>query len=230
LSNPSASARELYEQALKDHGQGAFESAQEKLRQALALSPEDEDALEALAVLLFNLKRYDASIEIIRLWIKVNPSAVMAQTNLSRCYAAKGMILEAENAQAEARRLSWKAELEGKKKEMPAADFEDRILRYKKVIGYDPKDVLGYFSLGSVYLEASRFRDAADTFEKGVAVDPTHSASYLNWGLAVQGLGDKVKAAKIWREGIAAAQTRGDMLTEKKMESHLRAVEELKKN
>ena len=113
---------------------------------------------------------------------------------------------------------------------MPPADFEDRITRYKKVIGYDPKDVLGYFSLGSVYLEASRFRDAADIFEKGVSVDPAHSASYLNWGLAVQGLGDTIKAAKIWREGIEAAKARGDMLTEKKMESHLRALEKPPKN
>lgn len=219
------SAQSLYEEALKLHAQGAEDAAKTKLHQALEISPHYEDALEALAVLFFNLKQYDESIEMIRRWIKVNPSAIMAQTNLSRCYAAKGMILEAENAQAEARRLSWKAELEGKKKDLVPADFEERIARYKKVIGYDPKDVLGYFSLGSVYLEASRFRDAADILEQGVAVDPSHSASYLNWGLALQGLGDNVKAAKIWSEGIAAAKARGDMLTEKKMESHLRALE-----
>ncbi len=219
------SSRELYEQALIDHRQGTFEAARDKLTQAIELSPSFQDAYEALAVLLFNLKQYDDAIAVIRRWIKLNPNAIMAQTNLSRCYVAKGMILEAENAQAEARRLGWKAELEGKKKEMPAADFEDRIARYKKVIAYDPADVLGYFSLGSVYLEAGRFRDAADAFEKGAAVDPVHSASYLNWGLAVQGLGDKVKAAKIWRQGIEAAKARGDMLTEKKMSSHLRALE-----
>lgn len=225
MNSPQPQALLLYEDALKNHGLGDFETAQAKLQQALEISPEYEDALEASAVLLFNQKKYDASIEIIRRWIKVNPSAIMAQTNLSRCYVAKGMILEAENAQAEARRLSWKAELEDKKKVMPPADFEDRISRYKKVIGYDPKDVLGYFSLGSVYLEASRFRDAADTFEKAVEVDASHSASYLQWGLAVQGLGDKVKAAKIWQEGIETAKLRGDMLTEKKMESHLKALE-----
>jgi len=224
LNTPNA-ATSLYNEALKDHARGDLVASQTKLQQALTISPDYEDALEALAVLLFNVKHYDESIAVIRRWIKINPNAIMAQTNLSRCYVAKGMILEAENAQAEARRLSWKAELEDKKKQLPPADFEDRITRYKKVIGYDPKDVLGYFSLGSVYLEASRFRDAADTFEKGIEVDPTHSASYLNWGLAVQGLGDQVKAKKIWLEGIEAAKARGDMLTEKKMESHLRALE-----
>ncbi|MBP9865697.1 MAG: tetratricopeptide repeat protein [Candidatus Omnitrophica bacterium] len=224
MNTPNA-ATSLYNEALKDHARGDLVASQTKLQQALTLSPDYEDALEALAVLLFNVKHYDESITVIRRWIKINPNAIMAQTNLSRCYVAKGMILEAENAQAEARRLSWKSELETKKKDMPAPDFEDRITRYKKVIGYDPKDVLGYFSLGSVYLEASRFRDAADVFEKGIEVDPTHSASYLNWGIAVQGLGDKIKAQKIWLNGIEAAKARGDMLTEKKMESHLRALE-----
>jgi len=215
-------SQELYTSALQDHRRGDVAAAQSKLHKALAISPDYEDALEALAVLLYNLKKYDESITLIRRWIRVNPNAVMAQTNLSRCYVAKGMILEAETAQAEALRLSWKTELETKKKTMPAQDLENKITRYKKVIEYDPKDVLGYFSLGSVYLEALRYRDAADVFEKAVSVQPDHTASYLNWGLSLEGLGDPSKAAQIWRNGIAVAQKTGDMLTEKKMQSHLR--------
>lgn len=217
--------QELYQQALADHGRGDVQAACEKLEKTLALAPDFEDAYEALSVLLHNEKLYDDAIAVIRRWIRLNPSAIMAQTNLSRCYVAKGMILEAENAQAEARRLGWKADLESKKKAMPAEDFEARITKYKKVIEFDPSDVLGYFSLGSVYLEAKRFRDAADTFEKAVDVSPSHSASWLNWGLAVQGLGDKVKARRIWQQGLEAAKAQGDMLTEKKMESHLRGLE-----
>ncbi len=215
----------LYQEALRDHKQGAWDSARAKLEKVLAGAPDFEDAYEALAVLLFNQKHYDDAIRILQRWIKIDPHALMIQTNLSRCYQAKGMIAEAEAAQAEARRLTWKAELEDKKKEMPAADFEERIARYKKVIAYDPADVLGYFSLGSVYLEARRFRDAADTFEKAVSTSPIHSASYLNWGMAMEGLGDKIKARKIFEKGMTVAQKQGDVLTEKRMDSRLRALE-----
>ena len=225
LPMPSPETIFLYHEALKDHKNGAWAAARVKLEDILTQAPDFEDAYEALAVLFYNEKLYDDSIRTLQRWIKVNPHALMIQTNLSRCYQAKGMIAEAEAAQAEARRLTWKAELEGKKKEIPAADFEDRIARYKKVIAYDPADVLGYFSLGSVYLEAGRFRDAADTFEKAVSVNPEHSASYLNWGTAIENLGDKIKARKIFEKGIETAEKQGDILTAKKMESHLRGLE-----
>src|SRR5690349_2045125 len=126
----------------------------------------------------------------------------MAHTNLSRCYVAKGMIAEAEHEQAEARRLTWKAELKSKKAVMPKADYDAQIERYKKIIEFDPADVLGYFSLGTVYLECGRKREALDTFEKAVQVDPKHTASYLGLGQALESLGDVEKAKKIYRQGI----------------------------
>jgi len=221
----SGNPDELLEAALRDHQRGNISQAIEKLRRALELFPRSEDAYEMLSVLLYNEKQYDASLEVLSHWIKLNPRAIMAHTNLSRCYVAKGMILEAEAAQAEARKLGWMVELASKKAAAPAPDFEERIARYKKVIEYDPADVLGYFSLGSVYLEAGKARDAADTFEKAVSANAGHSASYFGWGQALEALGDKVKARKIYSRGIDAAEKSGDMLTQKKMESRLHALQ-----
>ncbi len=216
----------FYSEALQYHYAGQTPQAIEKLRRVLDLAPQMEDALEALSVLLYHEKQYDASIEMIRRWIKVSPRAIMAHTNLSRCYVAKGMIAEAEAAQAEARKLGWMAELVEKKAALPALDFEARIARYKKVIAFDSADVLGYFSLGSVYLEAGRPRDAADTFEQAVSADPAHSSSYWGWGQALEVLGDKTKAGKIYTRGIEIAAERGDRMTQKKMESRLRALQQ----
>ena len=149
----------------------------------------------------------------------------MAHTNLSRCFVAKGMILEAEHEQAEARRLTWKAELKSKKKDMPKIDYEEQIARFKEVIDLDPADVLGYFSLGNAYLDSGRKREAMETFEKAVEVDPQHSSSYLGLGLSLESLGDLEKAKKIYARGIKVAEGRGDMMTQKKMESHLRRLQ-----
>lgn len=216
---------ELYQSALKDFEFNHLDLATGKLRDALKIDPAFENAFEALSVIQYHQKKFDESIATIKEWIRVNPHSIMAQTNLSRAYLGKGMILEAEQAQGEARRLTWQAELRGKKKESPATNYKALIDRYKQVIALDPADVLGYFSLGTAYMEADMKRDAADTFEKAVEVNAKHSSSYLGLGQALTALGDKEKAKKIYQSGIKVAETQGDVMTQKKMEAHLRNLE-----
>ena len=214
----------LYTTALEDYKAARFDEAVKKLHALLNLDPRFEDAHEALSVILYNQNRHDDAIVILKKWIALNPDALMAHTNLSRCYVAKGMILEAEREQSEARRLTWKAELKGKKNELPKIDYDEQIARFKKVIELDPADVLGYFSLGNVYLDSGKKREALETFTKAVEIDPAHSASYYGLGLALESLGDLKKAQEVYERGIRTADARGDMMTQKKMESRLRAI------
>lgn len=217
---------ELYHEALQDFREKRLAEAEAKLRSLIQSNPSFEDAYEALSVILYNQKKYDEAIEILREWLKLNPDSIMSHTNLSRCYVAKGMILEAEHEQAEARKLTWKAELKAKKLEMPKVDIAGQIKRFKQVIELDPSDVLGYFSLGSAYLDAGQKREAIETFEKAVEVDPAHSASYLGLGLSCEALGDLKKAGEIYQKGIQVAAERGDLMTQKKMESRVTALGE----
>lgn len=215
----------LYHEALEDNKALRFEEAASKLNEILLSSPKFEDAYEALSVILYNQKKYDEAMGILKKWLAINPDAIMAHTNMSRCYVAKGMILEAEHSQAEARRLTWKAELKAKKMEMPKVNVQEQIDRFKKVIDLDPVDVLGYFSLGNVYLDAGQKREALETFQKAVEVDPGHSSSYLGLGLSLEALNDFKKARDIYARGIKIADTKGDMMTQRKMESRVRALE-----
>ncbi len=215
----------LYHRALEDFRAGALDAAAKKLRDILSAAPSFEDAYEALSVIYFNQKRYPEAVTILKAWAALNPDALMAHTNLSRCYAAQGLITEAEYEQSEARRLTWKAELRSKKSDLPKIDHEARIRRFKQVIEFDPADVLGYFSLGTAYAEAGFTREAMETFRKAIEVDPSHASSYLGLGLALEGLGDLGKAGEIYRNGIRAADRAGDIMPLKKMEARLRAIE-----
>ncbi len=217
-------ASQLYNQALEDFRNNQLEESARKLSQVIAIDPSFEDAYEALGVVYYNLKKYDDATAVLKKWIVRNPNSIMSHTNLSRCYVAKGLILEAEHEQAEARRLTWKAELKAKKMEMPKIDYAEQIVRFKKVIDLDPKDVLGYFSLATAYLDSGKKREALETFEKAVEVDPQHSSSYLGLGLAHEGLGNKEKAKKIYERGIKVADERGDVMTQRKMESRIRVL------
>lgn len=225
MNPPEPSLPQAYFAALDAYREGRTPEAIQTLQELAAAPSASDDIHEALSVILYNEKRYDESIAVLKRWVTVNPSTIMAHTNLSRCYVAKGMILEAEHEQAEARKLTWKAELKEKKLAMPKVDYEEKIARYKQIIELDPSDVLGYFSLGTVYLEAGRKREAMDTFEKAVSVNPDHTASYDGLGQALEALGDLEKAALVYSRGIKVGEKQGDMMPQKRMESRLRSVQ-----
>ena len=233
MSNGADQASRLYHEAISLSQNGNFEPAIARLEEAIQLNPNFPDALEVLGIYYSRVNRLDEAIETMKRLAHVSPNHIMAHTNLSRFYVQKGMILEAEQEQAEARRLSWKAELKtqklaGAKSKTPeeeardqVKDIESRMERYKKVIQLDPKDVLGYFSLGSTYLEAKRLDDAKLTFEQAIQIDPKHSPSYFSLGLALESLGRKQEAVEIYQKGIPVAESRGDMIPLKKMQARL---------
>ena len=203
------------------------------LEAALKLDPKSEDAYEALAVIFGKMGRLDEAIESIKKLIAVNPDHIMAHANLSRFYQQKGMIFEAEAEQAEARRLSWKFELQSSggdpdallgDEQADAARIQEKIERYKKVIELDPKDVLGYFTLGSALHEAKRFHEASDILSQAILADPQHSPSYVILGLCYEAMGNAFKAKITYETGIPVAQGRGDIIPLRKMESRLRHV------
>lgn len=227
---PADSAQDLYHQALKAFGENQFPEAISLLNEALRLAPSFKDAYEALGLIYHRTGALDEAIRVMRELVRVDPDHLMARTNLSRFYAAKGWLEEAEQEQAEARRLTWKAELKSNKTagQFPAEEarrLEEKIEKYRKVIELDPNDVLGYFSLASAYLEAKRYGQAREFFEQAVSADAGHSPSYLGWGQALEALGRTDEAIKVYRKGIPAAEGRGDMIPLKKMQTRLDRLE-----
>ena len=191
------------------------------LESLIEKDPAFEDAYEALALFYQRSNRIDDAIETAKKWVRLNPLALMAHTNLSRFYMAKGLIAEAEHEQGEARRLGWIEELKQKKMTMPKVDPKAKIERFKKVIELDPNDVLGYYSLGEAYLENGKYREAVEIFTKGLTVDSSHTSSYLGLGSAYQALGENEKAKEIFQKGIAIADSHGDLAPLKKMQARL---------
>ena len=214
-------SQKIYDDALALFQENKLPEAIQKLEDLIQRDSTFEDAYEALSIFYSRADRLDDAIETAKKWIRLNPTAIMAHTNLSRFYMQKDMITEAEHEQAEARRLGWIEELKQKKMTMPKVDPKEKIERYKKVIKLDPNDVLGYYTLGETYLETRMLQEAIDTFSKGIAIDPNHSSSYLGLGQAYQTAGEKEKAKEIFRKGISVAELKGDVMTQKKMEARL---------
>ncbi len=218
-------SQDLFKQALEDYKNNRSDSACNKLSHAIEMDSQFEDGYEALAVILINQEKIDAALGILKDWLKINPNAVMAYTNLSRCLMRKGLIQEAEDAQAKAATLGWRQAAGMKPSaEAPKVDYMEKIERFKQVIELDPHDVLGYFSLGNAYLDAYKKDLARETFEKAVEIDPEHSSSFYGLGQAWEALGNKEKAVDIYTQGVSVADKKGDIMTQRKMEARIRTL------
>jgi tetratricopeptide (TPR) repeat protein len=237
----SDSPKEFYRHAMIAFRERKIEEAISILEKAVQLDSSYADALESLGVLYANVGRLEEAIQVMKHLAQADPDSIMAHTNLSRFYQQKGLIDEAETEQSEARRLSWKAELKSKKtddvgaiRESPLQSPEDEIQQIErrihvaqKAIAFDPKDVLGYFSLGSVYLDTKRFIEAVDVLQQAVTLDPKHSPSYAGLGQALEQCGRREESVKVYEKGIQVATEKGDIVPLKRMESRLKKLKNL---
>ena len=107
----SASAEELYHQALDRLAEGDAVGAVMRFRRCLAVDPGMLDAMHGLIRALQETEDFDAAIEVAQMLLALNPDEVLAHTSLSILYQHKGLIAEAEAEALKAKLLGWKIEL-----------------------------------------------------------------------------------------------------------------------
>jgi Flp pilus assembly protein TadD len=100
-----------YLAGLKLFGAEKYAEAVEEYRKAIALSPDWLEALHAMATSQSKLGDHDGALSTIARVIQLDPDDPFAYTSQSIFLQRKGLIPEAESAQAKARMASWKQEL-----------------------------------------------------------------------------------------------------------------------
>ena len=100
-----------YKAGLALFGKNDFAGAIARFRQALVERPNWTDALHALATAQSKSGDQDAALSTIARVIASDPDDPFAYTSQSIFLQRKGLIPEAEKAQAQARMASWKQEL-----------------------------------------------------------------------------------------------------------------------
>jgi Flp pilus assembly protein TadD len=100
-----------YKSGLGHFGAGRNEEAIVEFRAALAARPDWIDPMHALATAQSRLGDQDAALATIERVIELDPDDPFAYTSQSIFLQRKGLIPEAEKAQAKARMASWKQEL-----------------------------------------------------------------------------------------------------------------------
>lgn len=236
----TAESRDSRAQALYDRALTLFErdthdeddTAIELLREAVLLAPRFEDAYEALGVILNRHHRVDEAIHYMKILAQLNPDSVMAHTNLSVFYVAKGMITEAEEEKAKAAVLQMKQarsareaeELAAKERERIRADALERIAMFREVLEIDPEDPLATFGTGMAYLQLNEFEQAVPYFKRATEIQKDYSVAWLNLGKCYEFLSRADDARAAYQAGIESAARKGDLMPLREMERRLRSL------
>jgi len=222
-------SRELFYAASEHFMRDEYQDAEAKFRMAIELDPKFGDAYESLGVMLGRLDRYPEAIAIMQRLSEVDPSSVLAHTNMSLFLMKMGKIQEAEEQKSQATIKSFQMfgteaknkEAEEARKKAQQNEWSQRESMFEQVLEIDPEDTLANYGLGSIAVERGDWAKARTHLEKVLEADPKYSVAYLALGRALKGLGLVEEAKKIWKEGIQVSAAKGDLMPANQMQQEL---------
>ena len=90
-------------------------------------------------------------------------------------------------------------------------DLNDKIERFQNMAAADPSNDMAHFSLGSAYLEAQKYGEAATSFEACMKLNPEMTRAMELGGSALMQMGNKAEATKVLTQGYEQAASKGEM-------------------
>ena len=74
----------------------------------------------------------------------------------------------------------------------------DREQQWKDLVAEFPDSPMGHFSLGKLYLDSSRYQEAAACLAEAAHLDPEYAAALVALGDAFAGQGDAARAREAY--------------------------------
>ena len=98
------------------------------------------------------------------------------------------------------------------------------LANFERMLAAGKDGVLLRFGLGNEYLKNGDAGSAVQHLQRAVALDPGYSAAWKLLGKALLAAGRSDEALAAWRDGIAAAERKGDKQAMKEMQVFARRV------
>jgi Flp pilus assembly protein TadD len=95
---------------------------------------------------------------------------------------------------------------------------------FERMLAAGKDGALLRFGLGNEYLKSGDAQSAVQHLQRAIALDPGYSAAWKLLGKALLAAGRSDEALVAWRDGIAAAERKGDKQAMKEMQVFARRV------
>lgn len=102
------------------------------------------------------------------------------------------------------------------------SDSDARIEQFRKMANDDPNNELGHFSLGRALLDAGKFKDAAQSFQRVLALNANIGKAYQFLAEAQLKLDHRDLAVDTLQRGIQTSHNRGDLMPRNEMSRMLK--------
>ncbi len=96
---------------------------------------------------------------------------------------------------------------------------------FEKMLAQGKDNALLRYCLGNEYLKSARPAEAVVHLRQAVNQDPRYSAAWKLLGKALDETGALAEALETYRQGIAAAESKGDVQAAKEMKVFARRIE-----
>jgi predicted O-linked N-acetylglucosamine transferase (SPINDLY family) len=206
MSDSGAIVRE----GLRLHNAGDLNSARAAYERALALHPENADALHLLGVIAHQSGDHQRGVDLIRKAIRKNSRVGYYYNNLGECWRALKQVDRATACYRRALRLDPQsadalANLGNVLKTQKR--FPEAIEYYKKSLKQRPADPKNLANLASAYCEAGNFDFALSTANQAVQLAPAMFEGWLAIGIALRELGRNREAINALKKATSLKQT-----------------------
>src|SRR5262245_59415069 len=101
---------------------------------------------------------------------------------------------------------------------------EARIEQFRKMVESNPNDELAHLSLGNALLDAGQAKEAAQSFQRVLALNGQLSKAYQMLGAAQKACGDTELAIQTLKNGYIVAHRKGDLMPKNAMEDMLKEL------
>lgn len=223
----------LYSDGMAEYHSDRFEAASALFRRALKIDRHHAGSWEAMAMAVEKQGDHDEAIRLNMRYLRADPLAVMAHTNLSRLYMLKGFKEKAEEEQGKAALAEMKLsaardgggldkqEMVRRQQEQQDQELKRKSEMFRQVLEMDPDDEIANFGMGKLMLESGQAESAITHLRKVTDQNPGYSAAWHLLARALLTAGRLKETRQTLEDGIEAARRQGDMMPEKAMRQML---------
>jgi len=203
--NPTP-ARQAYEQAMRLHRGGRLAEAEALYRQALALGPDDADALFMFGLLNYQTGRLADATTLIRRAIAVIPTKAVYHAHLGTVLLATGNVVEAIRSFHEAIRLnpaSAEAHSNLAGALVRTADWNAALGASTIAVQLRPDFAEAHYNRGIALLRLNRADGSIEHFRRATELRPNYADALNGLGAALQTIGRFDEAITLLQHAVA---------------------------
>ncbi len=212
--SPSAGVAPLVAEAARAQRAGQIAQAAQLLQRALALAPDDVDALQLYALLALSAGHASSALPAALRWSQLRPSSAEAKNMLAIALRQCGRLEEAIARLGEAVALDpsyFDARVNLGNALLDAGDAAAALAHYELARSLDPTAASVHNNLGNAYRELREPAKALACYRKALERDPRHARAQANVGNILKDLADTDGAIAAFRRSLALTPDRADV-------------------